>query len=304
MWSIRPETDCSVFPPLACLKGRCNLAKRYAQMAVVTVARRRHRLCVMQGPPCLCQDIWPIRTKRGWDISSIQQCHVWASTCYSFLLFIACYLDLSRSGPCVFCLACSAVRGPNQSRSCWIKYMGGKKGVIKKHRHEWDYHSWFHFLSSLPTSQKSRGTIAKVIMRQHGLLMRVNVFAATLLAHIPKWHSCIHIKGNWTCYLWGKGQGFKPQDRYYKWGNNYIAAAGIKGNFSVCQQAVSHCPPPSLQKCQFCESDTSRGDGLSSDLQQILNTEWHKTHKIDFIPFSSYWFSLTPWITWEISCRG
>lgn len=64
-----------------------------------------------------------------------------------------------------------------------------------------------------------------------------------------------------------KGQGFKPQDRYYTWGNNYIAAAGIKGNFSVCQQSVSHCPPSAVQICQFWESDTSRGDGLSGPVK-------------------------------------
>lgn len=111
-------------------------------------------------------------------------------------------------------------------------------------------------------------SFAKEMIGQHGPLMRISTFAATLPVHNPKWHPCFHIKDNRTCYAWGKGQGFKPQDRYYKWSNNYIAAAGIKANFSVCQPSVGHRLPPSVQKCQVCESDMSRGDGLCGPLCQ------------------------------------
>lgn len=65
MWSIRPETDCSVFPTLACLKGRCNLVQRYAQIAVVTVARRRHRRKDRCGEIVWCS-IFHVCGPSGW----------------------------------------------------------------------------------------------------------------------------------------------------------------------------------------------------------------------------------------------
>lgn len=185
MWSIRPETDCSVFPPLACLKGRCNLAQRYAQMAVATVARRRHRCkdrcreIVWCRIFHVCVKIFgPSGLKKG------ETYHLSSNVMFELahaILFFKMYCSLfgiwvDQSPACSVLLLSRERTKPVQKLLGQI--YGRKKGVIKKHRHDWDYHSWFHFPSSLPTSQKSRGTIAKEIMRQHGPLMRVSAPSA------------------------------------------------------------------------------------------------------------------------------
>lgn len=125
--------------------------------------------------------------------------------------------------------------------------------------------------------------------------------ATVLPVHDRKWHLCFHIKAN-EHVMCGKGQASKPGDRCYMWTNNYVAATGIKGNFSVCQMSVCHHPPPSAQKCQLCGCDTSNCFlVLFSILQRIVDTTWQKKNyiKIDFI---LYWIIVTH--AWEGFCWG